>query len=204
VRSSQPQSRKSKPAPSLRARRLPSSRGVNTRGRNSSASSSLTRKIQRKFLRCSGVEQRGWLSERRVAEEFDRSTRGVTAHSALATSCAKRRLRETISGGWRPQGNRTGAARAVWQKKFGSCRANANEKARQIRFLQSRGSASTDSSSSEHRRLAFPEESGLRGRREERNESFMFHLHRSTLASSSILTFSLSALHSFSLKSTLF
>ena len=87
------------------------------------------------------LEQRGWLSERRVVEqvvharrsrfgtrriERDLLAKGVSAEAVAAA------LPDLKAG-------ELGAARAVWARKFDRPPRTAAERARQARFLQGRG-----------------------------------------------------------------
>ena len=86
-------------------------------------------------------EQRGWLSERRFAEELTATRSRRYGPRRIANELREKGVsEETISGALASlQGSELEAARAVWQKKFGVRPANASAKARQIRFLQGRG-----------------------------------------------------------------
>jgi regulatory protein len=138
----QPQSRKSKPARSLRARAL----AILARREYS------RQELERKLLPYADnpdeipallaeFEQRGWLSERRFAEELTATRSRRYGSQRIAHELREKGVsEEMISGALAGLGEtEVAAARAVWQKKFGVVPANANEKARQIRFLQSRG-----------------------------------------------------------------
>jgi len=86
-------------------------------------------------------EQRGWLSERRFAEELVAARgRRYGAQRIAHELRGKGVSDETISGALAGlKESEVEAARAVWQKKFGALPASASDKARQIRFLQGRG-----------------------------------------------------------------
>lgn len=144
AQSRQPQSRKNRPEPGLRARAL----GILARREYSR--SELERKLApltedpgKIAQLLDDFERRGWLSESRVVEQLVATRRrrygaqrithelrekGV---SEAAIAVAESELKES----------ELDAARAVWMKKFGSLPRNANERARQVRFMQSRGFA---------------------------------------------------------------
>jgi regulatory protein len=87
------------------------------------------------------LEKRGWLSESRFVEQLTtvRRRRFGAARilhelrekgvSAAALAAAQDQLKDS----------EVEAARSVWQKKFGSLPATVQERARQSRFLASRG-----------------------------------------------------------------
>ena len=87
------------------------------------------------------LERRGWLSEARVVESVLNARR--------ARFGAARIMHELRSKGVSPDAieqamnqaaaTELEAARAVWRKKFGRAPANLAERARQTRFLASRG-----------------------------------------------------------------
>lgn len=88
------------------------------------------------------LEQRGWLSERRVVEQV--------VHARRARFGARRIGRELLEKGISEEGvaaalpglksGEQEAARAVWLRKFGGRQPRGPaERARQVRFLQGRG-----------------------------------------------------------------
>jgi len=88
------------------------------------------------------LEQRGWLSERRVVEQV--------VHARRARFGARRIGRELLEKGISEEGvaaalpglksGEQEAARAVWLRKFGGRQPRGlAERARQVRFLQGRG-----------------------------------------------------------------
>lgn len=86
-------------------------------------------------------ETRNWLSDQRFAESYVADHRARAGSIKLAYDLRQRSVSDTIIEAVLSE-NRDSEferAREVWQKKFGSMPANAAEKARQIRFLQSRG-----------------------------------------------------------------
>jgi regulatory protein len=138
----QPQSRKNRPVQSLRARAL----AILARREYS------RQELERKLLPyadnpeeipplLADFERRGWLSERRVAEELIATRRRRYGVQRIAHELREKGVSdETIGGALAGlKESELEAARAVWQRKFGALPASASEKARQIRFLQGRG-----------------------------------------------------------------
>ena len=86
-------------------------------------------------------ETRNWLSDRRFAESWVADHRARAGSVKLAYDLRQRGVRddviEAVLGDNRD--SELQRARKVWQKKFKSAPADAAEKARQLRFLQSRG-----------------------------------------------------------------
>lgn len=88
-------------------------------------------------------ETRNWLSDRRFAESWVADHRARSGSVKLAYDLRQRGVGEAIIEAVL-SANRDSEferARAVWEKKFGSAPADTQEKARQMRFLQSRGFA---------------------------------------------------------------
>ncbi|MDA8128267.1 MAG: recombination regulator RecX [Betaproteobacteria bacterium] len=86
-------------------------------------------------------EQKNWLSDRRFAESWVADHRARAGSVKLAYDLRQRGVNDAVIGDVL-NANRDGElerAREVWLKKFGTPPADANEKARQIRFLQGRG-----------------------------------------------------------------
>jgi len=86
-------------------------------------------------------EGKNWLSDRRFAESYMADHRAKAGSVKLAYDLRQRGVPdpiiEAVLGDNRE--SEFERAREVWQKKFGSPPADATEKARQLRFLQSRG-----------------------------------------------------------------
>ena len=86
-------------------------------------------------------EARNWLSDRRFAESWVADHRAKAGSVKLAYELRQRGLSdsiiESVLGDNRD--SELERAREVWRKKFGAPPADATEKARQMRFLQSRG-----------------------------------------------------------------
>jgi regulatory protein len=85
--------------------------------------------------------RRGWLSEARVVEQVMATRRRRFGSQRIAHELRAKGVPEAAIAGAREQlkESEPGAARAVWQKKFGKRAGSATERARQIRFLQGRG-----------------------------------------------------------------
>jgi regulatory protein len=86
-------------------------------------------------------EEKKWLSDRRFAESYVADHRSRAGTVKLAFDLRQRGVADNIIEAVLSD-NRDSElerAQAVWQKKFGSAPANMTEKARQMRFLQSRG-----------------------------------------------------------------
>jgi len=86
-------------------------------------------------------EAKNWLSDRRFAESWVADHRAKSGRVKLAYELRQHGvpdavIDEVLDG---EADGELGRARAVWQKKFGTPPANAAEKAKQMRFLQSRG-----------------------------------------------------------------
>ena len=86
-------------------------------------------------------EAKNWLSDRRFAESWVADHRARAGSVKLAYELRQRgvgdSIIESVLGDQRD--SELERARAVWNKKFGTAPADAAEKARQMRFLQSRG-----------------------------------------------------------------
>ncbi|HEX7971102.1 MAG TPA: recombination regulator RecX [Thiobacillus sp.] len=86
-------------------------------------------------------EDKNWLSDRRFTESYVADHRARAGSVKLAYDLRQRGVSDAIievvlSGNRDSELER---AREVWLKKFGSLPTDAAEKARQMRFLQSRG-----------------------------------------------------------------
>ena len=86
-------------------------------------------------------EQRGWLSEKRVVEQVMATRRRRFGSQKIAHELRQKGLSEEAIAGAREalKDSELESAREVWRRKFPEPPANANEKARQMRFLQGRG-----------------------------------------------------------------
>jgi regulatory protein len=87
------------------------------------------------------LEQRNWLSDARAATQWVDAKRGRFGTQRIAHELRQKGIAENLIADAMPQLKETEleAAREVWQKKFGVLPQDAKEKAKQIRFLQSRG-----------------------------------------------------------------
>jgi regulatory protein len=84
---------------------------------------------------------RGWLSDARAADQLLSQRRGRFGARRITHELKQKGIGGNLIAAALPRLKETEleAARAVWQKKFSSPPKSAQEKARQIRFLQSRG-----------------------------------------------------------------
>lgn len=86
---------------------------------------------------------RGWLSDARAADQLVNQRRNRFGARRIAHELKQKGIGEELISAALPQLKETEleAAREVWRKKFGFTPQDAREKARQVRFLQSRGFA---------------------------------------------------------------
>jgi len=86
-------------------------------------------------------EQRGWLSERRVAEQIVATRRKRFGSQKITLEMREKGLSDEVIAGAREslKAGELDVARDVWRRKFPDPPADAKEKARQMRFLQGRG-----------------------------------------------------------------
>jgi regulatory protein len=89
------------------------------------------------------LERRGWLSEARLVESLLHARRGRFGAARIAQELRRKGASEEAIGRASAEAARTElqAAREVWRRKFGHPPANLAERARQTRFLASRGFA---------------------------------------------------------------
>ena len=87
------------------------------------------------------LAQRNWLSDKRAAERMVDHRRSRFGAQRIAHELRQKGIAEELIGAAMPQLKETEleAAREVWRKKFGVVPKDQKEKARQVRFLQSRG-----------------------------------------------------------------
>jgi regulatory protein len=108
----------------------------------------LARKLERAgFVRydiaplLDAFEAKNWLSDRRFAESYVADHRARAGSVKLAYDLRQRgvgdSIIESVLGDNRD--SELDRAREVWQKKFSAAPADAAEKSKQMRFLQSRG-----------------------------------------------------------------
>jgi regulatory protein len=86
-------------------------------------------------------EERGWLSEARVVEAVLHARRNRFGtvrilHDLRAKGLSEESIKQAAAAARQTESQ---AAREVWRKKFGCLPANLTERARQARFLASRG-----------------------------------------------------------------
>ena len=86
-------------------------------------------------------EDKNWLSDRRFAESRVADHRAKAGSVKLAYDLRQRGVSDPIIEAVLSENrdSELDRAREVWQKKFGAPPTNAADKARQMRFLQSRG-----------------------------------------------------------------
>ncbi len=84
---------------------------------------------------------RGWLSDERATAQLIHAKRGRFGLQRITHELRQKGIAENLIGDALTQLKETelDAVRLVWQKKFGSLPRDANEQAKQVRFLQSRG-----------------------------------------------------------------
>jgi regulatory protein len=84
---------------------------------------------------------RGWLSDARAAMQLLHARRSRFGTQRIAHELRQKGIGEELINAALPalKESELDAAREVWQRKFGALPQDGREKARQIRFLQSRG-----------------------------------------------------------------
>ncbi len=84
---------------------------------------------------------RGWLSDERAATQLVHAKRSRFGTQRIAHELRQKGISESLISDVLPQLKETEleAAREVWRKKFGTVAQDEKEKAKQVRFLQSRG-----------------------------------------------------------------
>lgn len=87
------------------------------------------------------LAERGWLSDQRAAEQTVQIKRTRFGTQRIVHELRQKGIPEGIISGALPElkEGELAVAREVWRKKFGEIPRDAKEKARQVRFLQSRG-----------------------------------------------------------------
>ncbi len=85
--------------------------------------------------------RRGWISETRVIEQVTHARRARYGSRRIRQELENKGVSgELIADAMQSlKDTDLAAARGIWQRKFGRAAENANERARQVRFLQSRG-----------------------------------------------------------------
>ena len=84
---------------------------------------------------------RGWLSDARAATQLLHAKRNRFGTQRIAHDLRQKGIPEELVSAALPalKESELEAARSVWQRKFGALPQDDKEKARQVRFLQSRG-----------------------------------------------------------------
>jgi regulatory protein len=87
------------------------------------------------------LEKRGWLSDARALEQIVRIRGARFGTQRIAHELRQKGISEELINASIPQMKESEleAARNVWQRKFATPPQDQKEKARQVRFLQSRG-----------------------------------------------------------------
>jgi regulatory protein len=87
------------------------------------------------------LEKRGWLSEARVVEQTTTVRRRRFGAARILHELREKGVSDAAVAAAESQlrGSEFDAARAVWRKKFGKLPATPQERAKQARFLASRG-----------------------------------------------------------------
>lgn len=87
------------------------------------------------------LEKRGWLSEARFVEQLTTVRRRRFGAARIVHELREKGVSAAAIAAAQSQlkGSEVAAARAVWKKKFGNRPANLQERAKQARFLASRG-----------------------------------------------------------------
>ena len=87
------------------------------------------------------LEKRGWLSDERATMQLVHAKRSRFGTQRITHELRQRGIAEELIGAALPGLKETEleAAREVWKKKFGVAPQDAKEKAKQMRFMQSRG-----------------------------------------------------------------
>jgi regulatory protein len=84
---------------------------------------------------------RGWLSDERASAQLVHAKRSRFGTQRIVHELRQRGIAEELISAALPElkDSELDAARVVWQKKFGTAPQDEKEKAKQVRFLQSRG-----------------------------------------------------------------
>ena len=87
------------------------------------------------------LEKRNWLSDARATTQLVHAKRSRYGTQRITHELRQKGIAENLIDEALPQLKETelDAAREVWQRKFGVSPQDAKEKAKQVRFLQSRG-----------------------------------------------------------------
>ncbi|MGA9667314.1 MAG: recombination regulator RecX [Gallionella sp.] len=87
------------------------------------------------------LARRNWLSDERAATQLVHAKRGRFGTQRITHELRQKGISEELISAALPElkGSELAAAREVWKKKFGTAPQDDKEKAKQVRFLQSRG-----------------------------------------------------------------
>ena len=85
------------------------------------------------------LKRRGWLSEQRVVEQVVHARQAKFGGRRIAHELREKGVAEELIAGALAEFDELATARSVWAKKFGALPADAKERAKQMRFLMSRG-----------------------------------------------------------------
>lgn len=138
---------KSKPRPDPAS---PRERALRLLARREHSRAELARKLEQAGFATGDIEPllgefeaKNWLSDRRFAESFVADHRARAGSVKLAYDLRQRGVADAIIEAvlGENRDSELERAREVWRKKFGVAPADSAEKARQMRFLQSRGFA---------------------------------------------------------------
>jgi regulatory protein len=133
---------KKKPEISLRARALQYlARREHSRAELSAKLSSHVQEGEDVEVLLDDLAKRNWLSDERVAEQVVQYRRSRFGTQRIAHELRQKGIAEELITAALPglKESELAAARDVWQRKFGTLPQDAREKAKQMRFLQSRG-----------------------------------------------------------------
>jgi regulatory protein len=123
-------------------------RALRLLARREHSRSELTRKLEQAGFSAHGIaplldafEAKNWLSDHRFAASYVADHRARSGSVKLAYDLRQRGVADAIIEAVLSENrdSELDRAREVWKKKFGLAPTEAAEKARQIRFLQSRG-----------------------------------------------------------------
>ncbi|MDP2827410.1 MAG: recombination regulator RecX [Sulfuricellaceae bacterium] len=87
------------------------------------------------------LSRRGWLSEARFTEQLIHARQGKFGFRRIAQELKEKGLADEAIASVLPElrASELETARSVWMKKFGAAPTDLKEKARQVRFMASRG-----------------------------------------------------------------
>jgi regulatory protein len=85
------------------------------------------------------LQRRGWLSEQRVVEQVVHARQSKFGSRRIAYELREKGITEELIDGALAGFDELTTARTVWARKFGTLPTDAKERAKQMRFLMSRG-----------------------------------------------------------------